>query len=177
VVALAGAEESEQLMPMIRGVRVRQPLNIYDGERLEVLAYGQKIASNAATGASRWRTVLFDRPDHIGDELMSNLQVPGTLGGIDTHDGTAILLNWYARTNTIQLAGHLVASSNDALTAWANATTVALEICGKRQHHLSFADLIETDRGALAALLDAAPALSQALLWIHLEGVITRDVA
>lgn len=103
------------------------PLNVYDS-----------IAPGLITSAT---TRLFGKLN-IGDTRLTDLQMPSTIVPLDY---SALLQNWYARTD-IDLPS-LAGAALDAWTDWIHSTNVVLMIGAMPAHLLSLSDLLGRRQG------------------------------
>lgn len=128
-------------MPHLKGSRVEDELNIFDSLSLREFC-------PLFRGATP-RVGLFNINSHCGNIARTNLRVAGQI----ENDDTAIVRNWYARTN-IPTGGPVSA----AFSAWAHATTVTFIVGCWPHRQLPMSDLLARRQGQIdEAFVEANP--------------------
>lgn len=129
-------------MPRLHGYRERLPLNIYDCVSPRQLADGEVMLFGAV---------------NIGNQHKTNMCVSGNIAS----DQTAVIRNWYARTN--------MDTTLPAWQAWANVTTVTMIVGAKPRMQLPLSDLIKHTQGGDGLCDDPKFAIT------HADYIVRRD--
>lgn len=115
-------------MPRLAGYIHREHLNVYDS-----LSPREIDVSKADNGSGAYLRLFGNQ--NVGHLVRSNIVNGGQFGG----DVTAVIGNWYARTN--------IDTALPAFQAWAHATTVTFEMGSMLQMQLPLVDLLKRSEG------------------------------
>ena len=126
-------------MPILHGYRETLPLNIYDAFSPRSLAPAHGVRPGLRPFPKQLR--LFGNAN-IGNPALTNIQIAACF----PRDQTAIIRNWYGRSNISAMRDPEFLRAWDA---WTHVTTMSLVVGSMPVHQLPLSDLLRRTEGQL----------------------------